>query len=284
MSDSTHPSDPRLRRVVAGLEAVPPAVLGSRPWERSGPIEAVPPAVLGSRPWERSGPIEAVPPAVLGSRPWERSGPTDRRRPGSASRRRAGLALVAAGLSCAGLVASGLASTSSPPRLSAATRAEYSVFAGLGVRPSAAASTGAAREFAMLPGGIDPASLRVAQANPAFELIVAGGTRAVCLYAREPGLAGGRLFAAGGGCGPATDDPNGARLSCGYIEAPPSRGRRFLFDCLVPDAVTRVRVDTRGGTVPLAVVGNTAGAVIDQPTQLTWTAPDGGSRSEWIIH
>jgi hypothetical protein len=135
------------------------------------------------------------------------------------------------------------------------------------------------RELTSRPvdGVIDPASYRVAQSNAVFELIVFGNSTDVCLVEREPGLA------AGGGCGPETTAASAATLQCGTIEAPERNGG-VLLDCLVPNGVSDVRVSTPAGTVPLSVVKNSVGAVLDpKPVSLSWVAPDGTRREEHLI-
>jgi hypothetical protein len=153
MSMPTRPSDPRLLRIVAALEEVPPTPLAGYPWAHSAPGK--------HRGWVR--------PIYLA------------------------LALTAGAAACAAaIVASGGASTGATPSLSAATRAAFSVFDEPGVRPSPIAIK-VTRELTSrhVHGVIDQASYRVAQSSASFELIVFGNSMEVCLVEREPGLAAG---------------------------------------------------------------------------------------------
>jgi hypothetical protein len=198
--------------------------------------------------------------------------------------------LLGAALLSGGVVAS-LASTSSSPNLSAATKAEFAVFNGRGIRPPAAVTGELARILRSLTevaaavgdGRIDPASVRVSQASAAFAIVVAGNSDLVCLMGREPGLATGRLIAAGGGCGPATVDVNAARLICGTIEAPPRGTGMFLLDCLVPNGVSAVKVDTPDGPVATKVIDNTIAVIAHRPDGVSWITPNGTARHEQII-
>ncbi len=247
MSMPTHPSDPRLRRILAALREVPPAPLASYPWTQPRL------AKHGSRL----------------HRPF------------------IGLALAAGAAACAAAcaaavvvsgVASGGASMGPTPSLSSAARSAFSVFDATGVRPSPAVIK-VTRELATRRASdvVDPSSYRVAQSNAHFEVIVFGNSTEVCLVEREPRLA------AGGGCGPETTAASAATLQCGTIEAPERNGG-VLLDCLVPNGVSNIAVRTPAGTVPLNIVNNTVGAVLDpKPTSVNWTAPDGTRREEHLI-
>jgi hypothetical protein len=225
--------------------------------------------------------LKEVPPVPLASYPWMQ--PIDAKRRRRLRRPYMGLVLTAGAAACTAAVvvsgvASGGASTGPTPNLSAATHKAFSVFDENGVRPSPAAIK-VLRELTSRPvdGVIDPASYRVAQSNAVFELIVFGNSTDVCLVEREPGLA------AGGGCGPETTAASAATLQCGTIEAPERNGG-VLLDCLVPNGVSDVRVSTPAGTVPLSVVKNSVGAVLDpKPVSLSWVAPDGTRREEHLI-
>jgi len=175
-------------------------------------------------------------------------------------------------------VASGGASTGPTPSLSPAARKAFSVFDANGVRPPPAAIK-VTRELTArhLGGVIDQSSFRVAQSNGRFELIVFGNSTEVCLVEREPGLA------AGGGCGPETTAASAATLQCGTIEAPERNGG-VLLDCLVANGISNITVRTPAGTVPLGIVDNTVGAVLDpKPTSVSWRAPNGTPREEHLI-
>jgi hypothetical protein len=247
MSMSTRPSDPRLLRILAALEAVPPAPLSSYPWMH--PVPARTPR------WRR----------LL--------------------RPRVGLAMTAGAVACAGaVVVSGIASTNPTPSLSPATRKAFAVFNGSGVRPSPAAMK--VIKQLMPPripyNVIDQRSFRVAQSNATFEIIVFGNSTDVCLVEREPRLA------AGGGCAPETSAASAMTLGCGTIEAPggiEAPGTKgVLLDCLVPNDVSNITASTPAGTVPLSIVNNTVGAVLDpKPTSVSWTTPDGTRREEQLI-
>jgi hypothetical protein len=226
--------------------------------------------------------LKEVPPVPLASYPWMQ--PIDHKRRARGVRRGyIALVLTAGAAACTAAVvvsgvASGGASTGPTPNLSPATRKAFSVFDENGVRPPPAAIK-VLRELTSRPvdGVIDPTSYRVAQSNAVFELIVFGNSTEVCLVEREPGLA------AGGGCGPETTAASAATLQCGTIEAPERRGG-VLLDCLIPNGVSDVRVTTPKGTVPVSVVNNTLGAVLDpKPVSISWVAPDGARREEHLI-
>lgn len=243
MSTPMRPSEPGLQRMLAALEEVPPVSLASYPWMQPG-------AAKHRR--------RRLRPYVV-------------------------LVFTAGAAACAGAVvvsgvASGGASTGPTPTLSPAAREAFSVFDGTAAQASPAAVK-VAKELTSreLDGVIDPASFRVAQSSPRFELVVFGNSSDICLVESEPGIA------AGGGCGPQAIAAGAATLQCGTIEAPERNGG-VLLDCLVPDGVSSISVSTGTRTVPLSITNNTVGAILDpKPSRVSWTTRDGTRREEQLI-
>lgn len=222
--------------------------------------------------------LAEVPPARLASDPWlttERS-----RRPSSLRR-----GLVMASLAvfvAAAVVVSGLAASSSTPRLNPKIVKRFSVFAMKGTPASPEAIRIAKILTSHAPYNenfkdMARSSFRVAQQTRGWEVIVFGNSTDVCIVANAPHLA------ADGGCTPQEIVASGNRLTCGTTEPP--GWKAMFFACLIPNGVRHVAVTTHAGTEHLTVVNNTVAAAVNgSPLRVSWSKPNGERAAEQLIH
>jgi hypothetical protein len=180
------------------------------------------------------------------------------------------------------VVVSGLAASSSTPHLNPKITKHFSVFAVKGVPASPEAIKIAKILTRHAPynenfSGMARSSFRVAQHTRRWEVIVFGNSTDVCIVANAPHLA------ADGGCTPQAQVASGNRLTCGTTEPP--GWKALFFSCLIPNGIRHVAVTTRWKTIHVPVVNNTVAAAVNgSPLRISWTAANGRSREEQLIH